>query len=49
MMLCLGIALLAMYGYGGGPVPRLDVVSFALVVAGAALSGVLGLPGRFGR
>jgi len=41
MLLCLGIALLAMYGYGGGPIPRLDVISFALVVVGAAISGLL--------
>ncbi len=41
MMLCLGIALLAMYGFGGGPVPRLDMISFALVIVGAAVSGLL--------
>jgi len=41
MMLCLGIALLAMYGYGGGPIPNLDVISFALVVVGAGVSGLL--------
>ena len=41
MMLCLGIALLAMYGYGGGPIANLDVMSFALVVVGAGISGLL--------
>ena len=41
MALCLGIALLAMYGYGGGPGMRLDVVSFVLVVIGAGVSGLL--------
>jgi peptidoglycan/LPS O-acetylase OafA/YrhL len=41
MLLCLGIALLARYGYGGGPLPRQDVASFALVVVGSALSGLL--------
>lgn len=41
VLLCLGVALLARYGYGGGPLPRLDVVSFALVVAGSGLSGLL--------
>jgi hypothetical protein len=41
MMLCLGVALLAMYGYGGGPVPRLDLASFLLVIAGAGISGLL--------
>jgi hypothetical protein len=47
MMLCLGIALLALYGYGGGPIPRLDVMSFTLVVIGAGVSGLL--PGIAGR
>lgn len=40
-MICLGIALLAMYGYGGGPVPRLDLISFGLVVIGSGVSGLL--------
>ncbi len=46
IMISAGVAVLAMFGYGGGPVPRLDVVSLALVIGGAGLSGVL--PG-FGR
>jgi len=46
MMLCLGIALLAMYGYGGGPIPHLDVMSFAMVIVGAAISGVMPGIGR---
>ncbi len=48
LLLCLGIALLAMFGYGGGPIPdivigslELDVGSLVLVVAGAAISGLL--------
>ncbi len=41
ILLCLGVSLLARYGYGGGPVPRLDVVSFTLVVVGSGLSGLL--------
>ena len=41
MMICLGVALLALYGYGGGPLPRLDVASFSLVVFGAGISGLL--------
>jgi len=41
MMLCLGIAILAMYGYGGGPIQRLDLIAFALVVVGAGVSGLL--------
>jgi peptidoglycan/LPS O-acetylase OafA/YrhL len=41
IMFCLGIALLARYGYGGGPLPRLDAASFALVVIGSGISGLL--------
>jgi hypothetical protein len=41
MMVCLGIALLARFGYGGGPLPHLDIAAFALVFAGAKISGVL--------
>ncbi len=47
-LLCLGIALLAMFGYGGSPIPdvvigslELDVGSFVLVIVGATLSGLL--------
>jgi len=46
IMLSLGVALLAMYGFGGGQLlPRLDLrvdlASFALVVIGAGISGLL--------
>ena len=41
MMICLGIALLAMYGYGGGPVEHLDLASFAMVIVGSGISGLL--------
>jgi len=37
----LGIALLALFGYRGGPVPGLDFVAFALVVGGAGVAGLL--------
>lgn len=40
-MLCLGVALLAQYGYGGGPLPHLDLIAFGLVVTGAGISGML--------
>ena len=40
-MICLGISLLAMWGFGGGPRPWLDVAAFGLVVAGSVISGVL--------
>ena len=41
MIICLGIALLAMYGFGGGPLARLDLAAFVMVAAGAALSGLI--------
>jgi len=37
MMFCLG----SLFGFGGGPLPGLDIASFVLVLAGAGLSGVL--------
>ena len=40
-MICLGISLLAMWGFGGGPRPWLDVTAFGLVVVGSVISGVL--------
>lgn len=44
MILCLGISLLAMYGYGGGPLPHLDIAAFLMVIGGSALSGLLVRP-----
>jgi len=41
MMICLGIALLAMFGYGGIPLPGLDLASFTLVAVGAGIGGLL--------
>jgi hypothetical protein len=48
LLLCLGVAMLAMFGYGGSPIPdvtigslELDVGSFVLVIVGAAISGLL--------
>jgi len=40
-MICLGVALLAMYGFGGGPYGWLDTASFALVIVGSGISGLL--------
>jgi peptidoglycan/LPS O-acetylase OafA/YrhL len=40
-MLCLGLSLLALFGYRGGPVANLDVAAFGLVILGASLSGLL--------
>ena len=41
MMICLGIALLALFGIGGGPLPRLDLASLVLVFGGAGVAGLL--------
>jgi peptidoglycan/LPS O-acetylase OafA/YrhL len=41
MMICLGVALLAMFGYGGSPFPGLDLASFTLVAVGAGIGGLL--------
>ncbi len=41
MMICVGVALLAMFGYGGGPLPGLDLASFVLVAVGAGIGGLL--------
>ena len=41
MMICIGVALLALWGYGGGPVEHLDVGAFAMVIMGSAISGLL--------
>lgn len=38
MLLCLGVALLAQFGFGGAELPRLDIGAFALVIAGAGIS-----------
>ncbi len=40
-LLCLGVALLALFGFGSAPLPRLDIAAFLMVVAGAAISGLL--------
>jgi peptidoglycan/LPS O-acetylase OafA/YrhL len=41
VLLCLGISLLAVFGYGGGLFAGQDIASFSLVVVGAGLSGLL--------
>lgn len=45
-MICLGIAFLATFGYGGGPFSGFDVLSLALVVCGSGVSGLLPVPWR---
>jgi hypothetical protein len=46
MMIGLGIALLSLLGFGGGPPMWIDETAFALVFAGAVLGGLVPLPGR---
>ena len=41
LLICLGVALLALFGFGSSPLPYLDIASFVLVVLGAAISGLL--------
>lgn len=41
LLLCLGVALLAMYGYAGMPLPYLDVAAIAMVIVGAGVCGLL--------
>jgi peptidoglycan/LPS O-acetylase OafA/YrhL len=38
---CLGIAYLALFGFGSAPLPGLDIAAFVMVVAGAGFSGLL--------
>jgi len=40
-LLCLGVALLARFGFGNAPLPLLDIVAFLMVVTGAGISGLL--------
>ena len=40
-LVCIGVALLARFGFGNAPLPGLDVAAFLMVVAGAAISGLL--------
>ena len=48
-MICLGIAFLARFGYGGGPFAGFDLLSFGLVVVGSMVSGLLPVPWRSRR
>jgi hypothetical protein len=41
ILVCLGVALLAMFGFGSAPLPGLDIAAFAAVLMGAAMSGLL--------
>jgi len=41
VMVCLGIALLAMWGFGGAPIRGFGVGAFLLIIIGAFLGGLL--------
>ena len=41
ILICLGIALLARFGFGNAPLPGLDIAAFVMVVLGASISGLL--------
>jgi peptidoglycan/LPS O-acetylase OafA/YrhL len=41
ILICLGVAVLALIGFGSSPIPFLDIAAFVVVVIGAALSGLL--------
>ena len=40
-LLCIGVALLALFGFGSSPLPKLDIAAFLMVVGGASISGLL--------
>ncbi len=44
IIVCLGVALLAKFGFGSSPLPFLDIASFGLVILGAGVGGLL--PGQ---
>ena len=41
ILVCVGVALLALFGFGSAPLPGLDIAAFAAVLVGAAMSGLL--------
>ena len=46
MAVCLGIALLALFGFGDEPADWIDVAAFVLAIGGSALAGLLVMPAR---
>lgn len=46
VMICLGIAVLSMFGMANSPVPLLDITAVVLIFLGALISGVIGLGKR---
>ena len=41
ILVCLGVALLALFGFGSSPLPGLDIAAFVAVIAGCGISGLL--------
>jgi len=41
ILICLGVALLALFGFGSSPLPFLDIAAFVAVIAGSWISGLL--------
>ena len=41
LMVCLGVAYLALFGFGKAPLPYLDIIAFFTVVTGTWISGLL--------
>ena len=41
IMICLGVAYLALFGFGKAPLPYLDIIAFFTVVTGTWISGLL--------
>ncbi len=41
VLICLGVAYLALFGFGSAPLPGLDIAAFTIVIAGAGISGLL--------
>ncbi len=41
LLICLGVAYLALFGFGSAPLPGLDIAAFSLVIAGSGISGLL--------
>ncbi len=41
VLICLGVAYLALFGFGSAPLPGLDIAAFAIVIAGSGISGLL--------
>jgi hypothetical protein len=41
ILICLGVALLALFGFGSSPLPGLDIAAFVAVIVGCGISGLL--------